>query len=119
VIAGRLDFGALRGGGVGQKLRVLAVFADRRHPSFPERAHLRRAQTCRRCAGAERAVCARDAAAILSTLERACEQAVQSESFRAGAQRMHQPVIYLRQRGIRRAQREDHRYKGELIKALG
>ena len=56
---------------------------------------------------------------ILALLERSCEQAMQAESFRAAAQRLHQPVIYLKGAAFAERALADYRYKGELIKALG
>jgi tripartite-type tricarboxylate transporter receptor subunit TctC len=121
VIAGRLDFGAPSVAVVvGQKMRVLAVFADRRHPSFPDAPTFAELDMPSMPPGLNGLFAPKGTPpSILSTLERACEQAVQSESFRAGAQKMHQPVIYLGSAAFAARTREDHRYKGELIKALG
>jgi tripartite-type tricarboxylate transporter receptor subunit TctC len=121
VIAGRLDFGAPSVAVVvGQKLRVLAVFADRRHPSFPDAPTFSELGMPSMPAGLNGLFAPKGTPPeILSTLERACEQATQSESFRAGAQRMHQPVIYLGRAAFAERARTDYRYKGELIKLLG
>jgi hypothetical protein len=52
-------------------------------------------------------------------LERACEQATQSDSFRAGAQRLHQPVVFLNSAAFSERAMTDYKYKGELFKVLG
>jgi tripartite-type tricarboxylate transporter receptor subunit TctC len=55
---------------------------------------------------------------VLAVLERACERAVQSEAFRAVAERLHQPIVYLNGKAFAERALTDYRYKGELIKAL-
>jgi tripartite-type tricarboxylate transporter receptor subunit TctC len=121
VIAGRVDFGAPSVAVVvGQKMRVLAVFADRRHPSFPEAPTFPELGMPSMPPGLNGLFAPKGTPPeILAVLERACERAVQSESFRAGAQRMHQPVVYLGSAAFAERAREDYRYKGELIKVLG
>jgi tripartite-type tricarboxylate transporter receptor subunit TctC len=121
VIGGRLDFGAPSVAVVvGQKMRVLAVFADRRHPSFPDAPTFSELGMPSMPAGLNGLFAPKGTPPeILSVLERACEQATQSESFRAGAQRMHQPVIYLGSAAFAERARTDYRYKGELIRLLG
>lgn len=121
VIAGRLDFGAPSVAVVvGQKMRVLAVFADRRHPSFPEAPTFSELGMPSMPPGLNGLFAPKGTPPeILAVLERACEQATQSEPFRAGAQRMHQPVVYLGSAAFAERARTDYRYKGELIKLLG
>jgi tripartite-type tricarboxylate transporter receptor subunit TctC len=121
VIAGRVDFGAPSVAVVvGQKMRVLAVFADRRHPSFPEAPTFSELGMPSMPPGLNGLFAPKGTPpAIVAALERACEQATQSASFRAGAQRMHQPVVYLGSAAFAERARSDYRYKGELIKALG
>ena len=55
---------------------------------------------------------------VLSVLERACAQATQSEAFRTAAQRLSQPIVFLKGAAFAEVARADYRYKGELIKAL-
>jgi tripartite-type tricarboxylate transporter receptor subunit TctC len=121
VIAGRVDFGAPSVAVVvGQKMRVLAVFADRRHPSFPEAPTFSELGMPSMPPGLNGLYAPKGTPPeILAVLERTCEQATQSESFRAGAQRMHQPVVYLGSEAFTERARTDYRYKGELIKLLG
>jgi tripartite-type tricarboxylate transporter receptor subunit TctC len=121
VIAGRVDFGAPSVAVVvGQKMRVLAVFADRRHPSFPEAPTFSELGMPSMPPGLNGLFAPKGTPPeILAVLERACGQATQSESFRAGAQRMHQPVVYLGSSAFAERARADDRYKGELIRLLG
>jgi tripartite-type tricarboxylate transporter receptor subunit TctC len=121
VIGGRVDFGAPSVAVVvGQKLRVLAVFADRRHPSFPEAPTFSELGMPSMPPGLNGLFAPKGTPpAIVSTLERACEQATQSEAFRAAAQRLHQPVVYLGSAAFAERAHLDYRYKGELIKVLG
>jgi tripartite-type tricarboxylate transporter receptor subunit TctC len=121
VIAGRVDFGAPSVAVVvGQKMRVLAVFADRRHPSFPEAPTFSELGMPSMPPGLNGLFAPKGTPPeILAMLERACEQATRSESFRAGAQRMHQPVVYLGSAAFAERARTDDRYKGELINLLG
>ena len=51
-------------------------------------------------------------------IERACEQAVQTESFRSTAQRLSQRIAYLNGAAFAERAAADYRYKGEIIKAL-
>jgi tripartite-type tricarboxylate transporter receptor subunit TctC len=120
VIAGRLDFGAPSVAVVvGQKMRVLAVFADQRHPSFPDAPTFSELGMPSMPPGLNGLFAPKGTPPeILAVLERACRQATQSESFRAGALRMHQPVVYLGSAAFSERAREDYRYKGELIKVL-
>lgn len=121
VIAGRLDFGAPSVAVVvGQKMRVLAVFAERRHPSFPDAPTFSELGMPSMPPGLNGLFAPKGTPPeVLSVLERACEQATQSEAFRAGAQRLHQPVVYLGSAAFAERALSDYRYKGELIRLLG
>ena len=121
VIAGRLDFGAPSVAVVvGQKLRVLAVFADRRHPTFPDAPTFSELGMPSMPPGLNGLYAPKGTPPeILAVLERACEQATQSESFRTGAQRLHQPIVFLNRAAFSERAMTDYRYKGELIRVLG
>jgi len=120
LVAGRVQLGAPSVAvAVGQKVRVLAVFADSRHPAFPEAPTFAELGMPSMPPGLNGLVAPKGTPReVLAVLERACERAVQSESFRAAAQKLSQRVAYLS--GAQFAERalEDYRYKGELIKAL-
>jgi tripartite-type tricarboxylate transporter receptor subunit TctC len=120
VIGGRVDFGAPSVAvTVGSRLRVLAVFADRRHAAFPEAPTFSELGMPSMPPGLNGLFAPKGTPPeILALLERSCEQATQSESFRAAAQRLHQPVIYLNGAAFAERALADYRYKGELIKTL-
>jgi tripartite-type tricarboxylate transporter receptor subunit TctC len=120
LLTGRIDFGAPSVAVVvGQKLRVLAVFADRRHPSFPDAPTFSELGMPSMPPGLNGLFAPKGTPPeIVASLERACEKATQSEAFRAAAQRLHQPVIYLKGAAFAERAASEYRYKGELIKAL-
>lgn len=121
VVSGRLDFGALSVGvAIGQKVRVLAVFADGRHPSYPEAPTFTELGMPSMPPGLNGLFAPKGTPrAVMAMLERACEQAVASESFRATAQRLNQRVAYLPGAAFAERTVADAKYKGELIRALG
>ena len=121
MLAGRVDFGtpsvALS---VGRNLRVLAVFADQRHPAFPDAPTFSELGMPSMPPGLNGLFAPKGTPPeVLAVLERACEQAVRSEAFVATAKRLHQPVVYLNGAAFAERTRTDFRYKGELIRALG
>jgi len=121
VLAGRHDFGAPSVAVVaGQKMRVLAVFADRRHPAFPDAPTFSELGMPSMPPGLNGLYAPKGTPPeILSALERACERTTQSEAFRAGAQRLHQPVVFLNRAAFSERAMTDYRYKGEVIELLG
>lgn len=120
VVSGRLDFGALSVGvAIGQKVRVLAVFADGRHPAFPDAPTFAELGMPSMPPGLNGLFAPKGTPReVRASLERACEQAVASESFRAVAQRLNQRVAYLSGAAFAERAATDTRYKGELIRAL-
>jgi tripartite-type tricarboxylate transporter receptor subunit TctC len=120
LVSGRVQLGAPSVAlAVGQKVRVLAVFADSRHPAFPEAPTFKELGMASMPPGLNGLFAPKGTPrAALAALERACEQAVQGESFRALAQKLSQRVVYLDGARFAERAREDSRYKGELIKAL-
>jgi tripartite-type tricarboxylate transporter receptor subunit TctC len=120
LVAGRVQLGAPSVAlAVGQKVRVLAVFADSRHPAFPEAPTFAELGMPSMPPGLNGLVAPKGTPReVLAVLERACEQAVQSESFRAAAQKLSQRVAYLKGAQFAERAQEDYRYKGDLIKAL-
>jgi len=120
LVAGRVQLGAPSVAlAVGQKVRVLAVFADSRHPAFPEAPTFTELGMPSMPPGLNGLVAPKGTPReVLAVLERACERAVQSEAFRAAAQKLSQRVAYLSGAQFAARAQEDYRYKGELIKAL-
>ena len=103
----------------GRNLRVLAVFADRRHSAYPDAPTFAELGLPSMPPGLNGLVAPKGTPPeVLATLERACEQATQSEAFRTAAQRLSQPIVFLKGAAFADVARTDFRYKGELIKAL-
>ena len=120
LIAGRLDFGgpsvALA---IGQKVRVLAVFADGRHPAFPDVPTFAELGMPSMPPGLNGLFAPKGTPKeVLAVLERACEQAVQTEAFKAVAQKLSARIVYLNGAAFAERALADYKYKGELIKVL-
>jgi len=118
--SGRVTFGgpsvALS---IGRNLRVLAVFADNRHPAYPDVPTFAELGMPSMPPGLNGLFAPKGTSReVLGVLERACEQATQSDSFRSAALQLHQPVVYLKSAAFAERALTDYRYKGELIKAL-
>ena len=120
LVSGRVQLGAPSVAlAVSQKVRVLAVFADSRHPAFPEAPTFKELGMPSMPPGLNGLFAPKGTPrATLAALERACERAVQGESFRALAQKLSQRLAYLDGAQFAERARADSRYKGELIKAL-
>jgi tripartite-type tricarboxylate transporter receptor subunit TctC len=121
LLAGRVTFGAPSVGAiVGRNLRVLAVFADRRHPAFPDAPTFSELGMPSMPPGLNGLFAPKGTPPkVLAKLEQACARAVQSDAFRAAAERLNQPVVYLNGAAFAARALADYQYKGELIKALG
>lgn len=120
LIAGRVPFGSPSVAlAVGQKVRVLAVFADSRHPAFPEAPTFAELGMPSMPPGFNGLFAPKGTPKeILAVLERACERAVQTEAFRSVAQRLSQRIAYLNSAAFAERALTDYRYKGEVIRAL-
>lgn len=120
LLAGRLSFGSPSVSlAAGRNLRVLAVFADRRHATFPDAPTFKELNLPSMPPGLNGLFAPKGTPrAVLTQLERACEKAVQSDVFVTAAKRMHAQLAYLNSAAFRARAIEDYRYKGELIRAL-
>ncbi len=120
LLSGRLHFGSPAVGSVvGRNLRVLAVFADRRHPAYPDVPTFAELGMPSMPPGLNGLFAPKGTPPpVVAALERACEQATQAEAFRNAAERLNQPIAYLKGAAFAEVARTDFRYKGELIKAL-
>ncbi len=120
LVAGRIPFGSPSVAlAVGQRVRVLAVFADSRHPAFPEAPTFSELGMPSMPPGFNGLFAPKGTPReVLAVLERACERAVQTESFRSTAQRLSQRIAYLNGAAFAERAATDYRYKGEVIKAL-
>lgn len=120
LISARLSFGAPAIATIaGRNLRVLAVFADARHFAFPDAPTFKELGLPSMPPGLNGLFAPKGTPKpVLAQLERACEQAVRSESFKTAAQRLNAQIAYLNSTAFRARALEDYRYKGELIRAL-
>lgn len=120
LISGRLQFGTPAVGTVvGRNLRVLAVFADRRHPAYPDVPTFTELGMPSMPPGLNGLFAPKGTPPqIVAALERACELATQSDAFRSAAEHLNQPIAFLKGAAFAEVARTDYRYKGELIKAL-
>lgn len=120
LLGGRLSFGSPSIATIaGRKLRVLAVFAEKRHFAFPDAPTFKELGLPSMPPGLNGLFAPKGTPKpVLAQLERACEQAVQSEPFRNAAQKLNAQIEYLGSDAFRARAIEDHRYKGELIRAL-
>ena len=120
LMAGRIPVGSPSVAlAVGQKVRVLAVFADSRHPAFPDAPTFFEIGMPSMPPGFNGLFAPKGTPReILATLERACERAVQTEAFRTIAQRLSQRVAYLNGAAFAERAAADYKYKGEVIRAL-
>ena len=120
LIAGRVNFGSPSVAlAVGQRVRVLAMFADSRHPAFPEAPTFQELGMPSMPPGFNGLFAPKGTPReVLAVLERACERAVQTESFLSTAQRLSQRIAYLNGAAFAERALADFRYKGEIIKSL-
>ena len=120
LLAGRLSFDSPSVSlASGRNLRVLAVFADTRHVTFPDAPTFKELGLPSMPPGLNGLFAPKGTPpAILKRLEDACEKAVQSESFTRAAKLMHAQIAYLGSAAFRARAIEDYRYKGELIREL-
>jgi tripartite-type tricarboxylate transporter receptor subunit TctC len=121
MIAGRIDFiGGATGLLVGRSnVRVLAAFADNRHPAFPDAPTFSELEMPSMPAGLNGLFAPKGTPPeILARLEGACEAATKSEAFQAAAAKLYQPVAFRKGAEFAEITRTDYRYKGELIRAL-
>jgi len=120
LIAGRVNMGGASVAlAVGQRVRVLAVFADSRHPAFPDAPTFSELGMPSMPPGFNGLFAPKGTPReVLSVLERACEKAVQTDSFRSTAQKLSQRIAYLNGAAFAERAATDYKYKGEIIKAL-
>ncbi|MGH6625905.1 MAG: tripartite tricarboxylate transporter substrate binding protein [Burkholderiaceae bacterium] len=125
LLSQRLAFGAVLASSIAPQLqagtlRLLAVYADRRHPAFPQVPTLTEAgvPVVQRSFGGLLAP-ARTPPEVLATLETGCEKAVQSASYRDWAQRAHQVLDYQGAATFGQRLRLDSQAKAATLRRLG
>jgi tripartite-type tricarboxylate transporter receptor subunit TctC len=121
VSAGNIDAGAVVAGILaGRDLRVLGVFADERHPKFPDTPTFKELGLPVAQASFGGLIApAGTPQPILDALAAACAKAVATEIYRTAAERGNQPARYYRDRtAFRDRLVEDDRIKSGIIKSL-
>jgi len=120
LISSRLSFGAPGIATIANhNLRVLAVFAEKRHYAFPDAPTFKELGLPSMPPGLNGLFAPKKTPqAVLAKLENACEKAVDSEAFKSGAKILNAQIAYLKGAAFRDRANEDYRYKGELIRAL-
>jgi tripartite-type tricarboxylate transporter receptor subunit TctC len=121
VTAGNIDAGAVVAGILaGRDLRVLGVFADDRHPKFPDTPTFKELGLPVAQASFGGLVApAGTPEPILAALANACAKAVATDIYKTAAERGNQPAKYYRDRAaFRERLEEDDRIKSGIITSL-
>jgi tripartite-type tricarboxylate transporter receptor subunit TctC len=120
LISGELPFGAAAISSiVGRGMRVLAVFGDKRHPAVPDAPASSELGIPYIPPGLNGVFVPRGTPqGIVDALERACDQATQTEAFRAQAEKLNGQVAYLNRADFTRRLREDYELKGRIVREL-
>ena len=125
LLAGRLSFGALLASSVNPQLqagslRLLAVYADKRHPSFPQIPTLTEAGVpVVQLSFGGLLVPAATPLEVVNVLESGCEKAIQSGIYREWAQRANQVIDFKSSTGFEARLRLDSQSKAITLKRLG
>lgn len=123
LLGGSLDFAmltVLTAAAQKERLRVLAVFSEKRHPRLPEAPTLAEQGVHMPSHAAPNGVLAPKGTPRegLRALEAGCEKAASSERFAQVAAKYSVVPAYLNSAEFARVVNEDHRAKGELIRGL-
>ena len=125
LLAGRLSFGALLASSINPQLqvgslRLLAVYSDKRHPSFPQIPTLTEAGVpVVQLSFGGLLVPAATPIEVVNVLESGCEKAIQSSSYREWAQRVNQVIDFKSSTGFETRLRQDSQSKAAALKRLG
>jgi tripartite-type tricarboxylate transporter receptor subunit TctC len=125
LLGGRLGFGAVLASSISQQiqagsLRLLAVYADRRHPSFPAVPTLTEAGVpVVQLSFGGVLVPAETPPDVVATLQSGCERATRSRAYLDWAARAGQVVDFQPGAQLARRLREDSRAKAATLKRLG
>ena len=125
LLADRLGFGAVLVSSItghlnSGALRLIAVYADRRHPSFPDVPTLKEAgvPVVQASFGGVLAP-GRTTDAVIAKLESSCREAVASPKYQDWARRANQVVDFRSGKDFEKNMREDSRFKSATIQRLG
>jgi len=125
LLAGRLGFGAVLASSIHSQLqagnlRLLAVYSDKRHPSFPQVPTLSEAGVpVVQLSFGGLLVPAATPTEVVTALESGCEKAIQSSVYRGWAQRANQVVDFKSSSSFEARLRQDSQSKAITLKRLG
>lgn len=125
LLAGRLSFGAVLASSINPQLqagtlRLLAVYADKRHPAFPQVPTLTEAGVpVVQLSFGGLLVPAATPTEVALALESGCEKAIQSDAYRDWAQRANQVVDFKNSAAFEARLRQDSQSKALTLKRLG
>jgi tripartite-type tricarboxylate transporter receptor subunit TctC len=121
LVSGRLDFAV---GTVGSMrtnpVRVLAIFAEQRHPSFPSAPTVTEAGMASLLPGLNGVIAPLGTPEpILAKLEKTCAEVTSSSSFKETMAKFGEPVIYRGRSDFTKAATTDITQKRQIVKQLG
>jgi tripartite-type tricarboxylate transporter receptor subunit TctC len=118
---GRLAFGIANVSDLmGRPVRILGIFADRRHPAIPDVPTLSELGLPSLQPALNGLIAPKGTPADLARrLEQACDAAVRSEEFRATMQKFREPIIYYGRDAFTERSARDNSDKAQLVKTLG
>ena len=118
MISARPAISSIRGN---DTIRPLVVFADKRHPAYPDVPTAKELGVATSVPPGHNGMFAPKGlpAEVKSALERACANAVKSEAVLRVIGNTGQTIAYLDSAQFEAQTRADYKFKGELIKRLG
>jgi tripartite-type tricarboxylate transporter receptor subunit TctC len=121
MISGELSFSASSISGMyGRGLEPLAVFADKRHPAYPDTPTVAELGYPVGVPGLNGIFVPQGTPEpVIAAIEKACRAAVESESFTSSAARFRQTPAFLGSADFTRRLRNDYEAKGKLVRELG
>jgi tripartite-type tricarboxylate transporter receptor subunit TctC len=119
VLGGQIDFSITGMGSATESLRVLAVFAGKRHPALPDAPTAIELGLPSMPPGYQGLFTPKGTSPeILATLERGCKEAVESEAYQNLGRRTNQTIVFLDRAEFTRRAHDDFDFKGKLIRGL-
>ncbi|MES2508324.1 MAG: tripartite tricarboxylate transporter substrate binding protein [Pseudomonadota bacterium] len=125
LLSSRLSFGGMLASSITSQiqagtLRLLAVYADHRHPAFPQVPTLTEAGVpVVQLSFGGLLVPAKTPPEVVATLESACDKAIRSTAYKDYAERANQVIDYQPSTGFEKRLRQDSAAKAATLKRLG
>jgi tripartite-type tricarboxylate transporter receptor subunit TctC len=120
MLSGELNFAAASISGLyGRGLEPLAVFADRRHPAYPDTPTVAELGYPSGVPGLNGVFVPQGTPdSVIAALEKACKTAVDSEGFSSFAAKLRQTPAFLDSAAFTRRLKADYEAKGKLVREL-